>query len=194
MNDKQRTWIWAIALGIFLVFYRQLPYYLPTTWSWAWNLAPAAAFALFTGVRLRDGWMGLAPLVAYFISDILLIIPLSRFDPPLSAFSLATPLIYLCLVATVGLGRVLKRDESSPLVLGGMTLLGSVLFFVVTNFSAWLVDHDYPRTLNGLGQCYFKGLPFFRNTVAGDLLFTGVFFGLYALAGRTHTLTARQPA
>ena len=34
----------------------------------------------------------------------------------------------------------------------------------------------------GLMLSYTLGLPFFRNTFTGDLMYTGVFFGAYELA------------
>jgi hypothetical protein len=44
----------------------------------------------------------------------------------------------------------------------------------------------YPKTLNGLMACYVAGLPFFRNGVASDLLFTAAFFGIGYLAAQRH--------
>jgi hypothetical protein len=84
-----------------------------------------------------------------------------------------------------------------PLSLLPACLLGSVQFFVLTNFFAWLGGDGnlYPKTLAGLGECFAAAVPFFKNTVAGDLLYTGLFFGLYALAVRVRTTEkASQPA
>ena len=61
------------------------------------------------------------------------------------------------------------------------SLAASVSFFAVSNFAVWALWNMYPKTLAGLAECYTMAIPFFRNTVASDLLFTGAFFGLAAL-------------
>lgn len=67
----------------------------------------------------------------------------------------------------------------SPLRIGASALIGSVSFFLISNFAVWLLWHDmYPKTFNGLMACYVAGVPFFRNAVASDLLFTSAFFGI----------------
>jgi hypothetical protein len=38
----------------------------------------------------------------------------------------------------------------------------------------------YARNLSGLGACYAVALPFLRNTAAGDLVYSGLFFGVHA--------------
>jgi len=47
--------------------------------------------------------------------------------------------------------------------------LASFLFFLVSNFGVWL--HWYPNTWEGLITCYTLALPFYRNTLIGDLVF-----------------------
>ena len=42
----------------------------------------------------------------------------------------------------------------------------------------------YPQTLSGLASCYIAGLPFYGRTLLGDLFFSGVLFGVYALVSR----------
>ena len=64
----------------------------------------------------------------------------------------------------------------------GAGLVGSVLFFLITNAAAWLVLPEYTKDVAGLINSYVAGLPFFRGTLTGDLLFTTVFFGSFKLA------------
>ena len=42
----------------------------------------------------------------------------------------------------------------------------------------------YPKTFAGLVACYAAAIPFFQNTLAGDLVFTALLFGGFALAER----------
>jgi hypothetical protein len=67
--------------------------------------------------------------------------------------------------------------------IGMFSVLGSTVFFVVTNFGCWLVG-IYPDTWAGLRTCYLMALPFFRYTLLGDLLYSGALFGLFELASR----------
>jgi hypothetical protein len=43
----------------------------------------------------------------------------------------------------------------------------------------------YAKTVAGLVTCYAAGLPFFRHTLEGDLLYTSVMFGLPVVAVAT---------
>jgi hypothetical protein len=189
-------WGWVIGLTAVTVLYRLIPYYLPSAQGkYAWNLVPVGALALFAGSRLRSPYAYLVPLAAMFLSDLLLIRPLAAMG--MSAFSAGTPVLYASFVLYVAIGRLLGRDERSPFVLGGAALLGGAQFFLVSNFLVWLGGGGlgFPRTLGGLGQTYLAAIPFYRNTAAGDLIFTGLFFGLHAVAEKLRAyLAARQPA
>jgi len=112
-----------------------------------------------------------------FVSDLLLIPKLAELGWP--SFYLGTPVVYASYLLYVLLGRLVNRRENFPLVLGGMALLGSVQFFLVTNFAAWLgnLDGRYSRDLQGLLTCYAAGLPFFQGTVLSDLVGSAMIFG-----------------
>jgi formate-dependent nitrite reductase membrane component NrfD len=75
----------------------------------------------------------------------------------------------------------------------GATLSASVLFFIVTNFSVWLLDGLYPLTFEGLMASYTAAIPFFRNAVLGDLFYAAVLFGGLALAERQLTWMREAP-
>ena len=64
------------------------------------------------------------------------------------------------------------------------TTVSSVLFFLITNAAVWHTSRWYPPTVEGLMTCYVAALPFFANALAGDLLFSGLMFGAYAMAAR----------
>ena len=56
----------------------------------------------------------------------------------------------------------------------GNIFLSSTVFFLISNFGVWLLG--YPHTLEGLITCYTLAIPFFGNTLIGDLMFTGGLF------------------
>ena len=160
----------ALALTVLGIFGRLSPH--PE------NFTPIGAAALFAGARLR-GWQAwIVPLAAMTISNPLVGVIYGR-----QPFSRLTPAIYASLLVYVWLGRLLRATES-PLRLGAAAFAGSLQFFLVTNFFVWLGSRFYAQTWAGLAACYTAALPFFGRSLAGDLVFTAVLFGLHAWASR----------
>jgi hypothetical protein len=152
-----------------------------------WNFAPMGAIGIFAGARLR-GWKGLAlPVGVAVFTDLILWVKYPDYSP----FQWFTYLSYLLCAL---LGRTLQ-NRSSPWQIVGLGLLSSMLFYLVTNFGVWLLWTDtYPdRSLTGLFQAYIAGVPFYRGTFLGDLIYTPVLFGSYALLSRWLTRTVPVP-
>ena len=83
-----------------------------------------------------------------------------------------------------GIGYWLKNHYSAKNVILS-ALSGSILFFLITNFGVWLTSGGfYPMTFEGLLTSYAAGIPFFQNSLLGDLVFTGALFGSYEFAKR----------
>jgi hypothetical protein len=202
-NDNGLAWACVAGLAAAVVVYRLVPYLLQFTHDlqYIWNLTPVGALALFAGARLRSGWGLLVPLVVMALSDLLLVKPLA--DLGMRAFSWGTPLIYAAFLIYAVLGRTLVGRSFSPLRIGGAAMLGAVQFFLLSNFAVWAFGTSYPKTLGGLLDCYAMAIPFYRQgtapfflyTLVGDLFYSGLFFGLYALALHvTERRKAEQPA
>jgi len=136
------------------------------------NFTPIGAMALFSGAYLgRRGLAFVAPLAALLLSDLVL------------GFYAGMNFVYLGVILTVVIGWWLTRRRSA-LRIAGAALASSVMFFVVTNFGMWLFSGYYPVTFEGLVACYVAAIPFFQNSLAGDLFFTALLFGGFALAER----------
>ena len=60
-----------------------------------------------------------------------------------------------------------------------VTLGGSLLFFLVTNFGVWIISGFYEKSIVGLFTCYAMALPFFHNTLAGSVVYSAIMFGGY---------------
>ena len=134
------------------------------------NFTPVGAIALFAGAYLgRQGLAFAAPLAALLLSDLVL-----GFYPELA-------FVYLSTAATVVIGWAVARRKTIVAV-GVAALASALLFFAVTNFGVWLVMDYYPKTLAGLAACYVAAVPFFQNSLAGDLFFSALLFGGLALA------------
>ena len=83
------------------------------------------------------------------------------------------------------------RTLSMKIFLG--TLLGSSIFFFITNLGVFIFQTMYPKNPAGLVECFVMALPFFRNTLAGDLFYTAVFFVVFAfLKSWSKTVVSRQ--
>jgi hypothetical protein len=137
-----------------------------------WNLTSIAALALFGGAYFQDRRLAFAiPLGALFLSDL-----------ALGLYS-GMAAVYVSFALIVGLGLWL-RSRRQPALIAGAAVAGSVLFFIVTNFGVWASGHLYAKTWGGLVACYTAALPFFRNSLEGDLLYTLILFGGFALMER----------
>ena len=137
------------------------------------NFTPIGAMALFSGAYLgkRGALALIAPLAALFLSDLLL------------GFYAGMATVYFATALVVVIGWI-ALQRRTPVRVAGAAIASSVLFFVLTNFGMWLSSGYYPRTLAGLQACYIAAIPFFQNSVAGDLFFSAVLFGGFALIER----------
>jgi hypothetical protein len=148
------------------------------------NVTPVAAIALFGGAALPRRLAWWLPLAIMALSDALIgVHEVILFT--WGGFALTTVL-----------GLWLRQRKRPGRILAA-SVAGSVLFFVVTNFGVWLLGDGgrmYPRTLDGLWQCYIAALPFYRNTLLGDVAWSAALFGLYALAGRRLPLARPSPS
>lgn len=136
------------------------------------NVTPLAAMALLGGARLPKRLALLAPLAALFLSDLVL------------GLHSTIPFVYGCFLATAWLGITLLSENRGATRVGAACLASSLLFFIVTNFGVWLLSGMYPHSAPGLAACYTAAIPFFRNSILGDLGFTAILFGFERLGVR----------
>jgi hypothetical protein len=154
--------VMTISAIIFaLAMFRLLPH-LP-------NVSPVAAMALFGGACFVDKRLALiVPFVALFLSDLILGLHNSMI------------FVYAGFALTVAIGFALKGRVTFTNILFAV-VASSVAFFLLTNFGAWMMSGIYPQTSAGLVQAYVAGIPFFQNSLLGNLAYAGVIFGGYRL-------------
>ena len=166
LNMDNRARLVALLVAIFAAAVMRLLPHPP-------NFSPIAAMALFSGAYLpRRALAFAAPFGALILSDLLL----GGFYPGIA-------FVYASFGLTVLIGWALARRKT-PFTILGAALSSSMLFFVITNFGMWLFSGFYPRTSEGLVACYVAAIPFFQNTLAGDLVFAALLFGGFAVAER----------
>jgi hypothetical protein len=138
-----------------------------------WNLTPITAMGLFAGAQFSSKRTAYAlPIAAVLVSNLVL-----------GGMYVTLPLVLASFALTVFLGTQL-RERRDVLSIASAAVASSVIFFVLTNAGHWALATDYPKNSVGFVACMTAAIPFFRNTLLGDLLFTGVFFGGFALLER----------
>jgi hypothetical protein len=145
-----------------------------------WMFTPVVGSLLFFGARgsRRQLWI---PFVLLAASDVLL--TKLVYSYPFTSDHYVTFAWY---AAILWLGTKLgTKTKWLPVI--GAALASSVSFYLITNFVAWAWLDMYPKNLSGLIMSYTAALPFFRQAVAGDLIFTTAMFAtpmaLHALSG-----------
>jgi hypothetical protein len=132
------------------------------------NFAPITAIALFGSVYLNKKYALVIPIIAMLISDIIIGFP--EFWVSVS--------IYASFILIGLLGFWLRKNKNIFNIIG-VTLTSSLSFFIITNFAVWAATPWYGKNLTGLLQCYYMAIPFFRNTMLGDIFYVGAMFGIY---------------
>lgn len=193
MDKKKITARWSIiALIIFVVtLFRFIPY-LSESFA-TFNFSPIAAIALFGGAYFSRKYMAFAlPFLALWLSNLLLDnIFLAEYYEGFAFF--ANWEVYLSFLLVVGLGILLLKKVTVLRVIAA-SLSASVLFFVVSNFFVWASGTLYPMSVAGLIECFIAAVPFFWNTLGGDLFFVTLMFGSFEILKSWNPKMALQKA
>lgn len=109
------------------------------------------------------------------------------------ALSAGHALTWLWYLVAVLLGAGIWGESISiPRVLGS-TLLTATSFFAVSNFAVWVEWGMYPKTWGGLGACYVAALPFFRNSMAAEMVCSlMIYAGARAVEALMQTASLRR--
>lgn len=125
-----------------------------------WNFTPLMGLTLASGAYLGWRWAGAVSFTALAVSDAVL----GGYDWRLQAVVYGTTLLVALGSVWLGRGRTVRRAAASAAAAAGT-------FYLLTNGAVWAFSSWYPKTPDGLLSCYAAGLPFFRNALAGDLLY-----------------------
>lgn len=135
-----------------------------------WGFTAVGAMALFGGAFFSSKKLSmLIPLMALFVSDLVL------------GFHSTILYVYGAFAIVVVLGWNLRSEQKSIFQISTFSLASSLIFFTISNFGVWMVEGLYAPTWQGLVQCYVAAIPFLAKQIYGDLFFSGVLFGGYAV-------------
>jgi hypothetical protein len=185
-SERNRTLLVAATLIVAAAASRIIPH-MP-------NFSPLNAMALFGAAYLPQRALAfVVPLGATWLSDLFL--NNVTYAEPGQQFAWVYPGFYwqyLAYIAIGALGILLFRRGVTPVRVVAGTLGAGWLFFAISNFCVWISGSLYPLTGQGLIACYVAALPFYRGTLAGDVVFTALLFGGFILVQRL--LPTLQPA
>ncbi len=142
------------------------------------NFTAVGGTALFGGSKLSRPLNYLLPIGIMLVTDYFL------------GFHKTMIYVYVSFMIAVFLGEKVLKGNPSVAKIGAISLTGSVIFFLITNFGSWQVGGLYPHTAAGLMESYVMGLPFLKWTVLGDMVYTVGFFKVYQLVENRKFLTA----
>lgn len=138
------------------------------------NVTAVVAMALLGGAYLSNRSLALfVPIAALFLSDLVL------------GFHSTVLFVYgaVALIAALSFWSQ-SRGATSISRLAMSSISASLLFFFITNFGVWMMDHWYEKSAAGLMKCYVMALPFLGTEMIGDLFYTALLFGGVELVRR----------
>jgi hypothetical protein len=172
--------IWALAITVIVAsLFRVIP-------NRVYGFTPQLALAIFSGAIIKDKRLAfLLPLVSMFISDLIYQGLYLAGITPIYGFYQGQWINYLLIISVTAFGFFLKKIKATNVLL--VSLAGPTYFFLVSNFLTWAGVGDfveYPKTFQGLMQSYAAGLPFYKNSLIGTMVFSAILFGSWYLMNR----------
>lgn len=163
MKTNKAKILFSVILVLIAISSRLLPH--------EWNFTAINAVALFSSVFLGMRYSFFIVLFSMLFSDIFI----GFYFLPIMIS------VYGSIILSSVLGRFLGQKMSNqkttrPFVL---SILASTVFFLVTNAAVWYFGTMYTKDFGGLMNSYTMAIPFFRNSLLGDLWFTTTFFYAY---------------
>ena len=154
----------AISISLILIIIGVTSRLLPHLW----NTTPISAIALFSTAYIGLRYSSVIFISIMLVSDLFL----GFYQWPIMLS------VYGSFALAILIGSLLEKKRTMGLIFK-CTLASSILFFVITNFAVWQFSTMYSHSFSGLLQSYFMALPFFRNSLLGDIFYAGILFGAY---------------
>lgn len=181
MKKETLSNIFLIAGLIFLTILGRLI----TNYMAIYNFTAIGAGALFAGVVLKDKkYAYIVPLAALFLSDVFF----QLFTSIPGFYGGEMFFVYGGFLLISLLGTKIRKPKFGNVFLASVA--SGLIFYGMSNFGTFLFRDMYPHTLSGLLACYYAAIPFYKNdlfgsfflnTIMGNVFYTAVLFGAYAL-------------
>ena len=182
MKNKQLSTVLLVSLMLFLAAASRIV----NAELHLWNFAPVAALGLFSGAVLKDKrYAYLLPLGAQLLADLYF----QFFTQTPGFYGLSQLFVYGGMAVVAAFGTTMRKP--SVVKVAGYAVAGSVIFFLVSNLGVFFTGM-WGSGFSGLVKTYVMAVPFYQGTLLGDLLFSALFFGIYALAVPRSALAAKS--
>lgn len=139
------------------------------------NCTPIFAIVLLAGYYMKSRLVYLIPVFGMFISNCFL----GHYDLSM------TIAIYGSLLLPVFLSS--RTDKLTSVY--AYSFACPVVFFITTNFAVWYGSGWYEQTWQGLINCYYMAIPFFKNSLISSVCYT---FILGSVADKVMHLALNQ--
>jgi hypothetical protein len=174
-NQKINIRISVLVAIILLAAFSRLIPHMP-------NFSPLGAIGLFGVAHFAKKWQAFfIPIAATWLSDLFINnVVYAQYYPEFTWFYSGFYWQYgsYLLITLAGL-FILRKVKTTTVLVGALS--SSAIFFLVSNFGVWAGGSMYAKDFNGLLTCYVAGIPFLKGTLLGDLFYSGVLFGMFAL-------------
>lgn len=163
----------AILLIAVIVISRLLPH--------AYNLVPVGAIIMLASIYQGRKFAWIVGLSGMLIGDLWL-----------GFYQAGIMLAVYGSLLLITFANNYLRNNRSVLNIVSLALMSGLAFFLITNFAVWLFTDMYSKDLSGLSLAYYYALPFFRNTLIGNVGYSLV--GYLALEYSLPTIKDLIPA
>ena len=154
--------IFAISLILILVLSRLIPH--PP------NFTPIVAVAIMSGYLFKNIYISFAVLITSMLLA----------DAFIGFYKNMFFVYFSLILISYIFYKISSNINSKNLFI--FSLLGTIVFFIISNFGVWILgglgpnNLPYDKNLNGLLECYILAIPFIKNTMLSTLVFT---YGAY---------------
>ncbi|QEH39712.1 DUF6580 family putative transport protein [Chitinophaga sp. XS-30] len=156
------------------------------------NFSPVGAMALFGGAYFADKWKSYVfPLLTLFLGDVIMMQTVYKAYGNGSLLFEGWIWVYLGFAAMVLIGQLVIRKVRVTNILIAC-IAAAVAHWLLADFGTWMSSTGfdvttglpYTKDWQGLMKCYANGLPFLKNTLLSNVVYCGIFFGLFELMQR----------
>lgn len=147
------------------------------------NFSPLGVIGLFGAAHFQKKRLAFfIPIAATWLSDLFINnVIYGQYYPKFTWFYEGFYWQYGSYLLIFVVGIFISNKVNTQRVLAG-ALASTAIFFLVSNFGVWLGSSFYPQNSSGLITCYEAAIPFLKGTMYGDLFYSAVLFGSFALA------------
>ncbi len=141
-----------------------------------YNFTPIGAMALFGGSYFSEKWKAyLFPLLALWLSDIVL--GYFVYYHKLVLFYDGFLWTYAAFALAVLIGSAIKKVNVKNVIAAAVA--AALVHWVISDIGVWMGGYLYPKTAEGFVACLVAAIPFMKNMLIGNIVFSAIAFGLF---------------